>query len=1142
MSARRNILVAAVTAMFQSLLEGKTDCPISGVLFGAGKTLSAAAMIAGLLVMDPSLKIMIVTKENVAAHAFAKHFLHLGLPDSINSLVGRLVGYVELQKGPASKTDLDIPPAFRNDVLRGKQVIIGCGGGFHQECSQPYSPVAKWMEDADVALNDEGQQYGNLDEASAVVRTPRKCLVIWCGNHKQTPGGLRKTDEARAFRRKLLRRPIALRGDTEYLQPNMLGEVLLRYLEGMDDPFVNQVKEMLRETVGSNCQCSDNSVATLRTLCQEVGCSYHDGLCVPVCSTAISVLWLALHKEKFPLLANSLQAAAGVIGKQKWALILPSSARVSLVTYTAVIAVRYPELDHVQNDLVCFGNYLLRAQSTHGGFLPIFWDAPAAYIHAATDIGSAVDWIRSQYKLTADENGCLAVLHNRNKMVAAFGNSEWATQSEGSVISKSVTSCAGMTAHFVLLAQTKVGFLSGGRSKKMKQLPDKEVAAQLEEAYARATVALTRAQKLCIIMGPLDMRGLMGAATVIGSLKYGAGVCGMSDDNPAAEVYLKEKTIDAGPDDSAFIDSLRRSLNTPRGAYPPVALAEIYREKLQGVTRIRRLHLIVVDLERTRCVSTRVYHDLQEEYLDADPNDCLNTLPVPYVGPECSDSLRYIYGYGIDGSDRPSYLLWPCRGEGGHFWLTDPWSGIFFDPATAAHLAPMGLEHFFDAFALTQKRSIRRPAAAALRIPDEDISDGLVVRPSRANMFDLTPIWVCEEPPTKRARTAPAQAPVTSDVKMAEGDNREEKDSSEDEDSDSSGSNSDFSSDDASSEISDLDHFDEAYTEFRKLTEGIDPSAFERVGPGQTNDDVAGLELPGGLNTLRKLANVPKSWPLARLTIPLSAVSKHLIERLVEGYCMEVVVSNYNPEAQLQSIKKFAKDLVLHFAMHIAEKISSLMRHVLDHPTKILYDPDSEVWILPLYRELLNTASRHRPTRDSELRRSASGLVKVICRTTQKGGRGKGNRKGQPPKQGSALAGFHEWFGSVSMMNILYVWFPASWGPSVMEAIQKRNEVWVAQNPVIRDPQMFNNEEAAKGAAAREMTYKIQKWNVESERFYPILVANARVDWLALKDEEMTQQFPILLEGILQDVFSQKIVCMARCPTSKAHCLPAPSG
>ena len=150
---------------------------------------------------------------------------------------------------------------------------------------------------------------------------------------------------------------------------------------------------------------------------------------------------------------------------------------------------------------------------TSGGFLPIFWDAPSAYMHAATDIGSALDWLQSQVVLSSDESGCLAVLHNRNKMVATFGNSEWVTQSEGELQSKSVTSCAGMTAHFVLLAQTKVGFLSGGRSRRMKELPEKKVLAQLEEAYARATVALTRAQKLCIIMGPLDMRGLLGAAT-----------------------------------------------------------------------------------------------------------------------------------------------------------------------------------------------------------------------------------------------------------------------------------------------------------------------------------------------------------------------------------------------------------------------------------------------------------------------------------------------------------------------------------------------------------------------------------------------------------------------------------------------------
>ena len=35
-------------------------------------------------------------------------------------------------------------------------------------------------------------------------------------------------------------------------------------------------------------------------------------------------------------------------------------------------------------------------------------------------------------------------------------------------------------------------------------------------------------------------------------------------------------------------------------------------------------------------------------------------------------------------------------------------------------------------------------------------------------------------------------------------------------------------------------------------------------------------------------------------------------------------------------------------------------------------------------------------------------------------------------------------------------------------------------------------------------------------------MANARVDWLALKDDDITEKFPILLEDILQDVFSQR--------------------
>ena len=98
----------------------------------------------------------------------------------------------------------------------------------------------------------------------------------------------------------------------------------------------------------------------------------------------------------------------------------------------------------------------------------------------------------------------------------------------------------------------------------------------------------------------------------------------------------------------------------------------------------------------------------------------------------------------------------------------------------------------------------------------------------------------------------------------------------------------------------------------------------------------------------------------------------------------------------------------------------------------------------------------------------------------------------------------------------------ASWGPSVVEAIQTRNVTCLAKKPIVRDPHIFDRKEAARGSRAREVTCRIQKWNIKAEGFHPILVANARVDWLAMDDDDITKKFPILLEGILQDVYSQR--------------------
>ena len=85
-----------------------------------------------------------------------------------------------------------------------------------------------------------------------------------------------------------------------------------------------------------------------------------------------------------------------------------------------------------------------------------------------------------------------------------------------SVVSRGVTTCAGMTAHTVIVAQTRVGFLTGGCKQCFRDLPQEEEQSVQLEAFARATVAITRARctrdllRLCISL----LRKLVGEDSV----------------------------------------------------------------------------------------------------------------------------------------------------------------------------------------------------------------------------------------------------------------------------------------------------------------------------------------------------------------------------------------------------------------------------------------------------------------------------------------------------------------------------------------------------------------------------------------------------------------------------------------------------
>ena len=284
-------------------------------------------------------------------------------------------------------------------------------------------------------------------------------------------------------------------------------------------------------------------------------------------------------------------------------------------------------------------------------------------MHAVGDIGVIVDWLCERQNFAADARSCLAVLHNQNRMVNDFRSSSWVTESKDSIVSRGVTTCAGMTAHTVILVQTRVGFLTGGRKESFRELPQDEQLIQLEEAYGRATVALTRARSLCVIMGPLDMKGLVGAATVVGSLMYGAGHVFRG----VANVHLHDKLMQDSPSDSDFARKLSLNCALDAPDFPPPAIAEALEDYLDNCFKIRRLHLIIVDTwrpwrynaEQIRAVTDQMWH------LDDSP-ECQRVVPMrPGRRPVPPRCRRFVYGYALDHSEFPCYLVWPFRDRGG---------------------------------------------------------------------------------------------------------------------------------------------------------------------------------------------------------------------------------------------------------------------------------------------------------------------------------------------------------------------------------------------------------------------------------------------------------------------------------------------
>ena len=406
----------------------------------------------------------------------------------------------------------------------------------------------------------------------------------------------------------------------------------------------------------------------------------------------LAVLWASFHFQESDLsVATTIGSVAGLQGRHQWGLTLPSSARVSLVTYQTVVSVRYPGLVHAEHGVVSYGRFFIADVYQAGGFLPIVCDVPGTDMEAADAVSVVTKYLRTLFEFGPEAADSLTVLHNRTNMVRMFGNST-VKNSGGETRTRCVTSCAGSAAYLSVVAHTRRGFLSGGSASQTEHMTDAEKEIQLEEAHARVTVALTRARRLCVLLCPLDQKGPIGAATILGCLQYGLGHLHLSQ---LTMPLWQEAVRLTSPSDASFLRQFENM--TPHSLLPPVSIVVMRPTRDGRNYTFLRLHLVVVDLYRHWSSKHKglgvVWHQLRNAAPYCTPMASHDSITQE---PHCND--RYVFGYARDNSTFLVFLLNPARRQRETFTLVTLYTGATLPLDASPEICILSLEHFYDSF------------------------------------------------------------------------------------------------------------------------------------------------------------------------------------------------------------------------------------------------------------------------------------------------------------------------------------------------------------------------------------------------------------------------------------------------------------
>ena len=186
--------------------------------------------------------------------------------------------------------------------------------------------------------------------------------------------------------------------------------------------------------------------------------------------------------------------------------------------------------------------------------------------------------------------------------------------------------------------------------------------------------------------------------------------------------------------------------------------------------------------------------------------------------------------------------------------MLDAWKGDWVQLDKCGFIAPVGIEHFFDAFCFSPQRPWRTAACQALGIPSCHIAEDTHIKQLEENTFTLIPRRI----PAERKATAEKSG---ADVVMEAGEESESgAESGWSGVSDNSFTDSECTILEASSVASDQDRFDTAYEAFRDLSAGLYAIDTKQYARGVTSDDAPGVKLTNGQAKLRELVHLPRNW------------------------------------------------------------------------------------------------------------------------------------------------------------------------------------------------------------------------------------------------------------------------------------------